>query len=100
MGDYIEYKGEDLGNIHFSRDNKLILVMNGTESLETLLKLEPSEILNISGTQKSYEKFREEVLLKTETIYTSPGTYLRNETEFPIGIRVPYDLLKKARLSK
>ena len=103
MSDDIEYQGKHLGMLHPGRKDsegkhKWVLTMANLNALEVLLKLSPSDELIVSGRPESYEKFRSEILEKADTIYTSFKAYVRSEFPFPLGLRIPEEIAKKAGL--
>ena len=82
MSSRIEYNNEHLGTIHVSLDyKKFILRMNDLGALEKLLSLKPDDEIQVDGESKNYGQFREDILMKVDTIHTTARAFLKTETE-------------------
>ena len=89
MSEAVNYQGNILGNIHFSRDRKsYVMVFEKRADLERLLGLFPDDRINMSGANMTFSTFKERYLKKINVFYTSVESYLEKESDSLIPSRV------------
>ena len=73
MSNRVSYNGKDLGGIRPEVSvNKWVFVANDLASLETLLKLSPTDIIDFEGPGKMpYSEFKERHLSDIDVFYPS-----------------------------
>jgi hypothetical protein len=73
----MENKEKFLGRV-YQINGKRILVVDGIDALENLLKKLPSDSVLINEKEESYKEFKEKVLQGIDVIYTSFEAYEKN----------------------
>jgi hypothetical protein len=79
MGSYLYYKGKFIGDMRPLNEflTKWALIVDGLESLETLLQLKSEDKLTFCGETISYQKFKNREMTDVKAIFTSFEDYIR-----------------------